>query len=372
MNWSKEDIKQWLATVEDPDSNKTLQELDAIQSIDIQENTISFKLRLPSHSPFFKSIKKACEKIIKSHTTEQISIHIEKMGEAAQTPPQDQDTEQTPLSKVKNILAVSSGKGGVGKSTVAVNLALSLAELGWKVGILDTDIYGPSVPKMLGIEEERPSVKKENGKDILIPVDVQGIKVLSIGFFVSKEDALIWRGAMATGAIKQFINDTDWGDLDYFIIDMPPGTGDIHLTIVQTIPLTAAVIVSTPDKVSIADTARGVNMFKAEKIDVPILGFVENMSWFTPAELPDHKYYIFGKEGVKKLAEESGVPLLAQIPLIQSIREGGDAGKPAVQNVKDSQVSQYFLDLAKNVAQKTEERNASLQPTRKVIIDRNS
>ncbi len=237
--------------------------------------------------------------------------------------------------------------------------------------MLDADVYGPSIPKMLGVEGKRPNVKKVGGKDVIVPIESQGIKMLSIGFFVKPEDALIWRGAMATSAINQFVKDTDWGDLDYFIIDLPPGTGDIHLTIVQAMPVTAAVIVSTPQQVALADALRGVGMFKADKIEVPVIGFIENMSWFTPAELPDNKYYIFGKDGLKDLAERMEIPLLGQIPLVQSIRESGDDGKPISLDEKHL-VGNVFIDLAENVAEKIEERNAKLDPTKKVEIDPNA
>ena len=279
--------------------------------------------------------------------------------------------DQKVLPGVKNILAVASGKGGVGKSTVSVNLAISLAKTGAKVGLLDADVYGPSIPKMLGVEGARPDVKKINGKDVIIPIESQGIKMLSIGFFVKPEDALIWRGPMATGAINQFVKDTDWGELDYFIMDLPPGTGDIHLTIVQAMPVTAAVIVSTPQQVALADALRGVSMFRAEKIEIPIIGFIENMSWFTPEELPNNKYYIFGKDGLKDLAERMEIPLLGQIPLVQSIRESGDEGKP-VSLDENSVEGKAFMDLAVSIAEKIEERNASLDPTKKVEIDPNA
>ncbi len=232
------------------------------------------------------------------------------------------------LKGVKNIIAVASGKGGVGKSTIAANLAIALAKTGAKVGLLDADIYGPSVPLMFDLEGEQPMGKDVDGKTKIIPIEKYGLKLLSIGFFVDPSQALIWRGAMATNALNQLINDTDWGELDYFIIDLPPGTGDIHLTLVQTLPVTGAVIVSTPQEVALADARKAFSMFQQKEINVPIIGLVENMSWFTPEELPENKYYIFGKEGAKKLAEDSNVVLVGQIPIVQSIRESGDNGKP--------------------------------------------
>jgi ATP-binding protein involved in chromosome partitioning len=327
---------------------------------------------LESGGPFVKSIEKACKKLLISEFGEDTEIEINSIRkiEAKKISVGRTDDQQV-LPGVKNILAVASGKGGVGKSTVSVNLAVSLAKAGAKVGLLDADVYGPSIPKMLGVEGARPEVKKVDGKDVIVPIESQGIKMLSIGFFVNPEDALIWRGAMATSAINQFVKDSDWGELDYFIMDLPPGTGDIHLTIVQAMPVTAAVIVSTPQEVALADALRGVGMFRAEKIKVPVIGFIENMSWFTPAELPDNKYYIFGKDGLKNLAERMEIPLLGQIPLVQSIRESGDEGRPVSLN-EDSVVGKAFVELASNVADKIEERNANMAPTKKVEIDPNA
>ncbi len=372
MNYTIDQVMSILATVKDPESGKDLVSLNAVTSLQIEENKISFKLNLPSSNPFVKSIEKATIKLIKEKTSESVDVEIQAPTkiETKKISLGRVDDQQV-LPGVKNILAVASGKGGVGKSTVSVNLAVALAKTGAKVGLLDADVYGPSIPKMMGVEKERPTIKKINGKDTIMPIEAMGVKMLSIGFFVNPEDALIWRGAMATNALNQFIKDTEWGDLDYFIIDLPPGTGDIHLTIVQTLPVTAAVIVSTPQDVAIADALRGVTMFKANKIEVPVIGFIENMAWFTPAELPNNKYYIFGKDGVGKLGKELGIPLLGQIPLVQSIREGGDAGTPAV-GMADKTVSEAFDNLAKSVAIKIEERNQNLEPTKKVEIDPNA
>lgn len=372
MNYSIEDVLNILSKVKDPESGKDLVSLDAISELEVEAAKISFTLKLDSGSPFLKSIEKACRKLIKSELSDEIDIEIKSIPKIQTKKISAGRTDnQQILPGVKNILAVASGKGGVGKSTISVNLAVSLAKSGAKVGLLDADVYGPSIPKMLGVEGARPDVKKVNGKDLIIPIESQGIKMLSIGFFVNPEDALIWRGAMATSAINQFVKDADWGELDYFIIDLPPGTGDIHLTIVQAMPVTAAVIVSTPQQVALADALRGVSMFRAEKIEVPVIGFIENMSWFTPEELPNNKYYIFGKDGLKDLAERMEIPLLGQIPIVQSIRESGDEGKP-VSLDEDSTIGKAFVELAANVAQKIEERNATLAPTKKVEIDPNA
>ena len=266
------------------------------------------------------------------------------------------------LPGVKNIIAVSSGKGGVGKSTIAANLAVSLAKLGYKVGLLDADIFGPSMPKMFQVEDARPYSENINGRDLIVPIENYGVKMLSIGFFVHPDQATLWRGAMACNALKQLIGDADWGELDYFVLDTPPGTSDIHLTLVQTLPITGAVIVSTPQKVALADARKGINMYQNDKVNVPILGLVENMAWFTPAELPQNKYYLFGKEGVKNLAEEMNVPLLGQIPIVQSVCENGDNGTPEALH-DDSLMSQAFMDLARKVVEQTDRRNAELEPT---------
>ena len=271
------------------------------------------------------------------------------------------------LPDVKNIVAVSSGKGGVGKSTVAANLAISLARLGYKVGLLDTDIFGPSMPKMFNVEDARPYAVEKDGRQLIEPVEQYGVKLLSIGFFVNPDTATLWRGGMATNALKQLIADADWGELDYFILDTPPGTSDIHLTLLQTLAITGAVIVSTPQQVALADARKGIDMYRNEKVNVPILGLVENMAWFTPAELPENKYFIFGKEGCKRLAEEMNTPLLAQIPLVQSICESGDNGVPAACNI-ETITAQAFLNLAQAVVTVVNKRNREQEPTKIVGV----
>jgi ATP-binding protein involved in chromosome partitioning len=258
---------------------------------------------------------------------------------------------------VKNIIAIASGKGGVGKSTVASNLAVALALNGAKVGLVDADIYGPSVPIMFDVMDEKPMIKQKDGKNYIIPVEAYGVKLLSIGFFADTSQAIVWRGPMASKALNQMFADADWGDLDYMLIDLPPGTGDIHLSLVQAVPLTGAIVVSTPQQVALADAQKGVSMFKMPNINVPVLGIIENMAYFTPAELPENKYYIFGKDGAKNLAERIGVPLLGEIPLVQSIREAGDAGRPAALQ-ENTPLAKVFKDMAQRVAQEVAIRNA--------------
>ena len=267
--------------------------------------------------------------------------------------------------KGKNMLAIASGKGGVGKSTVAANLAVALAAEGYKVGLLDADIFGPSIPKMFGIEDYQLYMHKVDGRDLIIPAERYGVKILSIGFLVDKNNAVIWRGAMASNALKQLINDVDWGELDYFLIDMPPGTSDIHLTLVQTLPITGAVIVSTPQQVALADARKGIAMFREPKIDVPVLGIVENMAWFTPERHPEERYYLFGKEGAAHLAEELNVPLLAQIPVTETICDSGDNGKPIA--LGDNITAQAFAHLARVVIEAVDTRNITLPPTKAVL-----
>jgi len=333
--------------------------------IQIDGNKISFSLVFEkSNDPFSKSVVKAAEQAILTYVGEQVEIKG-NIGVITKEAPKPKPTPILP--HVKNIIAVSSGKGGVGKSTISANLAIALTSLGYKVGLLDADIHGPSVPKMFGVEDAHPEIIEIDGKHTIIPIEKYGIKLLSIGFFVDAQNALVWRGPVASNALKQLITDTDWGELDYFVLDLPPGTGDIHLTLVQTLSITGAVIVSTPQEVALADARKGINMYMGDKVNVPVLGLVENMAWFTPAELPDNKYYIFGKEGGKRLAEELDIPLLGQIPLVQSIRESGDAGKP-VAFEQDSVMSLAFKDLAQKVVERVDFRNSTMEATKKVQI----
>jgi len=291
------------------------------------------------------AIVKACEKALRFYVHPDIEphIHVKTLHPVAE-PPKKKNLN------AKNIIAVASGKGGVGKSTVAVNLAVALARMGYQTGLLDADIYGPSMLKMLGVENLKPAVKGSEGHEIIVPVERYGVRMLSIGFFVRPGDALIWRGPMATSAIKQLINQGEWGELDYLLIDLPPGTGDVHLTIVQELPVTGAVIVSTPQEVALADAVKGISMFQNDKVKVPILGLVENMAWFTPEELPNNRYYIFGNGGCKALAEREGIRLLGQIPIVQGIREGGDNGQPIVTN-ENSITGKAFMELAQNLVE---------------------
>jgi ATP-binding protein involved in chromosome partitioning len=323
--------------------------------IRIEANKVSFSIVFEkANDPFAKSVVKASEQAILTYIGEGVHIkgNIKILSKAV---PPKKTVEILP--GVKNIIAVFSGKGGVGKSTVSANLAVALAATGCKVGLLDADIHGPSIPKMFGVEDARPQTR-DNGDGLLIePIEKFGIKLLSIGFFVDPANALIWRGGMASNALKQLITEADWGELDYLLIDMPPGTSDIHLTLVQTVAITGIIIVTTPQEVALADARRGFSMFTNEKINVPVLGLVENMAWFTPAELPENKYYIFGKDGGKQLAEELHIPLLGQIPLIQSIREHGDAGKPA--GLEENSLSALaFKSLAERILRKNTIQNS--------------
>lgn len=312
--------------------------------------------------PFMKSTIKAAEAAIHYHVSKDVEVEIETEFKSKPRPEVGKL-----LPQVKNIIAVSSGKGGVGKSTVSANLAIALARLGYKVGLLDADIFGPSVPKMFNVEDARPYAVEVDGRNLIEPIEKYGVKLLSIGFFVNPDTATLWRGGMATNALKQLIADANWGELDYFILDTPPGTSDIHLTLLQTLAITGAVIVSTPQAVALADARKGIDMYRNDKVNVPILGLVENMAWFTPAELPENKYYIFGKEGCKRLAEEMGTPLLAQIPLVQSICESGDAGEPAACKV-DSITGLSFLSLAQSVVTVVNRRNKEQEPTKIVQV----
>lgn len=352
-----------LKNVRYPGNGKNIVELEMVEDdMRIDGNKVSFSLIFEkSTDPFIKSVVKAAETAILTYVSPDVEI---KGNIAVKTRRPIPQKPANPLPGVKNIIGVSSGKGGVGKSTVASNLAVALAREGYKVGLLDADIFGPSVPKMFGVEDEQLFMHHVDGRDLIIPIERYGVKLLSIGFVVDKNSPVLWRGGMASNALKQLITDADWGELDYFLIDMPPGTSDIHLTLVQTLGITGVVIVSTPQEVALADARKGIAMFMGDKVNVPILGLVENMAWFTPAPHPEERYYIFGKEGGVKLAQELKVNLLAQIPVVGSICEGGDNGSPIA--TEDSITAQSFMHLAHEVIDTVDNRNNSLPPTAKV------
>jgi len=366
MNYTHENVLQSLKQVIHPEKGRDIVELGMVENLHVGADKISFSLTSSkSNDPLLASIKKAATIALKNTFGSAVEGVLSVVTSAPLKAAKPVRTG--PLPGVKNIIAVASGKGGVGKSTIAVNLAVALAKTGATVGLLDADVYGPSIPKMFGLEDESPVIRKEDNRELMVPIEKYGVKVLSLGFFINPNDALVWRGPMATNALKQLITLGDWGELDYLLIDLPPGTGDIHLTMVQEVAVTGAVIVSTPQQVALADVIKGIAMFAGEKINVPVLGLVENMAWFTPAELPENKYYIFGKEGCKDLAEKLGIELLAQIPLVQSICENGDAGKPAVLNENDP-AGKAFTGLALNLISQLEKRNQEKDPTRKVEI----
>lgn len=352
-------ITDALAQVRYPGNGKNLIEAGMVEDdLRIDGMHVSFSIIFEkSTDPFMKSVLKSAEAAIHTYVDKDVEVEIKtKTTQAARPEPGNM------LPQVKNVIAVSSGKGGVGKSTVAANLAVALAKLGYKVGLLDADIFGPSVPKMFHMEAENIFAEMKDGRQVLIPAMKYGVKILSIGFFVNPDTATLWRGGMASNALKQLIADADWGELDYFVLDTPPGTSDIHLTLLQNLAITGAVIVSTPQAVALADARKGIDMYRNDKVNVPILGLVENMAWFTPVELPENKYYLFGKEGVKRLAEEMQVPLLGQIPIVQSICESGDEGEPAA--VKDDTMTALaFRNLAEAVVAETEKRNKELPAT---------
>lgn len=357
-------ITDALEKVHYPGNGKNLVEANMVEDdIRINGMNVSFSLIFEkSTDPFIKSVVKSAESTIHAFVSKDVNVAISvKSLQAARPEPGKM------LPGVKNVIAVSSGKGGVGKSTVSANLAVALAQMGYKVGLLDADIFGPSVPKMFHVEGAQIFMEKKEGRELIIPAEKYGVRLLSIGFFVNPDTATLWRGGMASNALKQLIADADWGDLDYFVLDTPPGTSDIHLTLLQSLAITGAVIVSTPQNVALADARKGIDMYQNDKVNVPILGLVENMAWFTPAELPENRYYIFGKEGVKRLAEEMNVPLLGQIPIVQSICNSGDEGEPVAVHA-DSLTGTAFRNLAEAVVRETERRNAELKPTEIVKI----
>ncbi|EOR94694.1 Septum site-determining protein MinD [Arcticibacter svalbardensis MN12-7] len=349
---TKEQVLHALSHVEEPDLKKDLVTLNMIEDILIEGNHLIFTVILTTPAcPLKGFIENACRNAISHFISPDVAVEV-KMTSRVTT------QKNQPLNNISNIIVVASGKGGVGKSTVASNIALGLARKGARVGLIDADIYGPSIPIMFGVEDAKPEAKASpEGKTRIQPIEKYGIKLLSIGFFTDPEQPIPWRGPMASNAVKQLFNDADWGELDYLIVDLPPGTGDIHITLTQTYPVAGAVIVTTPQKVALSDTKKGIGMFMMNAINVPILGIVENMSYFSPAELPDNKYYIFGKGGGKSLAEKLNVPFLGEIPLVQSISEAGDGGEPIIMQT-DHPIALAFLQVAERVAQQVAIQNA--------------
>jgi len=362
MTITEQDVLQALSHVEEPDLKKDLVTLGMIRDIRIDGARVAFTVMLTTPAcPLKEKIRKDCLDALAEHMgpiEADITMSAQVTTVRASGPI---------LPQVKNIIAIASGKGGVGKSTVTTNLAVALARSGARVGLIDADIFGPSIPTMFNCEHEQPEMQVIDGKNYIVPIEHYGVKLISIGFLAPSESAIVWRGPMASSALKQFFTDTLWGELDYLLIDLPPGTSDIHLTMVQTVPVTGAVIVTTPQKVALADATKGLAMFRQKQINVPVLGIIENMSWFTPLELPDARYEIFGKDGGKQLAERHGVPLLGQIPLVQGIRESGDSGLPAV--LKEDISSAAFRDLAESLARQIAIRNANLGKTEAVQIN---
>lgn len=357
-----EKVIEALKNVEEPDLKKDLVTLNMIKDVEVNDLDVSFTVVLTTPAcPLKDLIRNACINAVKYYVNRDAKVTVNLTSNVTS---RRTDAEEL-LPGVKNIIAVASGKGGVGKSTVAANLAVALAKTGARVGLIDADIFGPSQPIMFGVENERLYILEKDGRQLMEPVEAHGVKLLSIGFIADPSQAIVWRGPMASKALRQLFGDADWGELDYMLIDLPPGTSDIHLTLVSAVPVTGAVVVSTPQKVALADARKGIAMFQMPNINVPVLGLIENMAWFTPAELPQNKYFIFGKDGCSQLASELNLPLLGQIPLVQSICEGSDSGNPIVAN-EDSPDALAFLLLAKNVAQQVAIRNAHLAPTNKL------
>jgi ATP-binding protein involved in chromosome partitioning len=362
MNISAEEVIKALSYVEDPDLKKDLVTLGMVKDVAIDGLKVKFTVVLTTPAcPLKDLIRNACITAIKT------MVHKDAEVEVNMTANVTSGRGNSPiLPGVKNIIAIGSGKGGVGKSTVTANLAVALARNGAKVGLIDADISGPSVPVMFNLINQKPQVTQVDGKTKIVPIEQYGIKLISIGFLADPDQAVVWRGPMASSALKQFMTECEWGELDYMLIDLPPGTGDIHLTMVQTVPVTGVVIVTTPQKVALADAQKGLGMFRSPQINVPILGIVENMSWFTPEELPDNKYFIFGKDGGLALSEKNLVPLLGQIPLVQSIRESGDNGRPSI--LENNHTAKYFDNLAMELARQVAIRNSAIEKTKVVEI----
>jgi ATP-binding protein involved in chromosome partitioning len=363
MSLNKETVEKALSQVPSPAGSVMLTQSGELKNIQVFGNEVDIDLEIRNPA---LHVRKRLEEQVQAAISKAFGSAVKlRLNITAKAPEQTAKGPES-MRGVKNIIAVASGKGGVGKSTVTANLALGLAELGYKVGLVDADIYGPSMPIMFDVVHEKPRGEVIDGKQYIIPVESHGVKLLSIGFFADPNQAIVWRGPMATKAINQLFADAWWGDLDYMVLDLPPGTGDIHLTLVQAVQITGVVVVSTPQEIALADARKGVAMFQLPSINVPVLGLVENMAWFTPAELPNNRYYIFGKEGTKGLAEQMNVPLLGQIPLVQSIREAGDAGRPAILQ-GNTPVANAFREMTKNVVEQVQQRNVSLPPTQRLV-----
>lgn len=343
----KKQVDKILDDVKHPESGKGLLEMGAVESISISDDRIAIRLMFErARDPFAKSLSKQVESRLKSQFPEmegKISVELKER-------PTPERAEPEGVSKVKRVVAIASGKGGVGKSTVTTNLAVTLASMGYRVGVLDADIYGPSQPRMFGVENHEPEAKVVDGVDLLIPPLALGVKLISIGFFIKESDALVWRGPMATSALKQMIHQCDWGELDYLLVDLPPGTGDVHLTILQELKVDGAVIVTTPQKIATDDVVRGISMFRSKNLNIPVVGIISNMAWFTPAELPNNRYYIFGRGGAEKIAESQNVALLGEIPIVESVMEGGESGRPAA--ITTPEIGKFYEEVAKNLVDK--------------------
>ena len=362
MKLTKEVVIAALQHISLPNENQNIVEVGAIKNIQLFGSDVELDVEIKNPTlQYKKKVEVDCLKAIHDYAYEKSKVKVNLIVNAP-VKEKENKIKGNPIPGVENIIAVSSGKGGVGKSTIAANLAVGLSDLGYKVGVIDADIYGPSMPIMFGLEGETPTTVNVDGKSKIKPLESYGVKLLSIGFFAQSQQAVVWRGPMASKALNQLLWDTHWGELDYLVVDLPPGTGDIHLSLVQSIPLTGAVVVSTPQHIALADAQKGVNMFRMDSIDVPVLGMVENMSYFTPEELPDNKYYIFGKEGAKGLAKQMDIDLLAEIPIVQSIREAADAGRPAILQGA-TPIAIDLLNMAKNVVDSIEKRNLALPPT---------
>ncbi|MDC8002805.1 Mrp/NBP35 family ATP-binding protein [Aureisphaera galaxeae] len=368
MKFNKKEILKALETITLAGEGKNMVESGAVTNVITFANEVIVDLKMTTPAMHIKKRAEAdIVNAIKEHISQEAEVKVNIRVETPQKPENPNLIKGKPIPGIKNIVAVASGKGGVGKSTVTANLAVTLSKMGFKVGVLDADIYGPSMPLMFDVFNERPLSVNEGGKSKMKPIENYGVKILSIGFFTKPNQAVIWRGPMASKALNQLIFDAAWGELDFMLIDLPPGTGDIHLSIMQSLPITGAVIVSTPQTVALADARKGVAMFQQENIQVPVLGVIENMSYFTPAELPDNKYYIFGKEGAHNLAEDLEIPFLGEIPLVQSIREAGDVGHPAALQTA-TPTEQAFEAVTRRVVEETVRRNEDLPPTEAIKI----